>query len=230
MSNKLVLGIIIAVIIVGVSLLIFGSGSLVLVKQVDAPVEDVPTSKIMNNETEETETPSIQNGLYALDTESSSLEWSAERIVGGSHEGKVLITKGEITAADGGISAGSFTVNMSTISESAENQQFLSHIRSDDFFSVEEFPASEFTITTVEKSGSQFTVRGDLTIKGKTNSVSFPASVSVQNGNLRVTANFSIDRTLWGVNFGSGTVFQQIGDKAIRDEIEFRLSLLLVKS
>jgi polyisoprenoid-binding protein YceI len=101
-------------------------------------------------------------------------------------------------------------------------------LRSDDFFSVKNHPTSTFTITSIA-AGSQagvFNVKGNLTIKGISKPLEFPATILVQNGTLRATADITVDRTEFDIRYGSKKFFESIGDKAIYDE--FTLSLQLV--
>lgn len=168
---------------------------------------------------------------YELDTDASVLGWHAERIVGNSHEGTVPISSGSMRLERGVATEGGFVVDMTGITESNDTQMFLKHIASDDFFSVADHPTAAFSITrAVPTSGDgnvvNYDVTGDLTIRGITNEVTFPANaVIVDEETLDVTANFQIDRTRWEINYDSGSIFLQLGDKAIRDEITFDLDL-----
>jgi polyisoprenoid-binding protein YceI len=169
--------------------------------------------------------------IYNLDTERSTLDWTASKIVSTTHTGKVALKSGIIQKGENNFLGGSFVIDMTKITESKDNEQFLGHIRSDDFFAIEKFPESRFEITSIENvEGNTYKVAGDLTIKDKTNTIDFSATLEDDENELKVSAEFNIDRTRWGVNFDSGTVFQQLGDKAIKDEIEYKLNLILTRS
>ncbi|HAT65925.1 MAG TPA: lipid-binding protein, partial [Flavobacteriaceae bacterium] len=74
-------------------------------------------------------------------------------------------------------------------------------------------------------------VSGNLTIKDKTHNISFPATISMEGNVLKLTSEtFTIDRTQWGVNFGSKTVFDNLGEKFISDDIELTVNLVANKS
>ena len=135
--------------------------------------------------------------------------------------------RGEIGLSNGEFVSGDFTVDMTKIDESNNNERFLGHIRSADFFDIETYPTSEFRITDIQKAGDSFVVTGDLTIKDTTNEISFPASAELSESGLSAQADFEIDRTRWGIIYDSGNFIKDIGDHAIEDEVHFTLDLTL---
>lgn len=229
-----------AVVILGAGALIFWSGGLGLVKKVDAPKDaksgDTQTGEVsLGDETRGDETSmadttaafNLADGVYELDAAKSDLRWAAERIVGNSHQGAVTIKDGRVVLASGAVAEGHFTIDMSAITESKDNQKFLGHIKSDDFFAVDKFPTAKFNLKSIQPiAGNSYAVIGDLTIRDKANEITFEATISDVPDGLRATANFAIDRTKWGINYDSGSIFQQLGDKAIRDEIQLELGLI----
>src|SRR5262249_49361653 len=97
------------------------------------------------------------------------------------------------------------------------------------FFGVEKFPVSTFKITQVKAlKGDQVEITGDLTIKGKTQPITFPATVSVKNGKATAEGKLMVDRTKYDVRFGSGKFFDvgTLGDKVINDEFELQLKIV----
>ena len=100
-----------------------------------------------------------------------------------------------------------------------------------DFFNVTAYPFSTFQITEVATVEGKTMVSGNLTIKDKTHNISFPATISMEGNVLKLTSEtFTIDRTQWGVNFGSKTVFDNLGEKFISDDIELTVNLVANKS
>ena len=166
--------------------------------------------------------------VYQIDTEASTLSWQAERLTGSGHTGLAPIVGGMIIQDDEEFIGGEFIILIDEITESKSNDRFLGHVKSDDFFNTEEFPTATLEITDVvvsEDAPDSYEVTGDLTIKGQTNEVIFPANISVNDGDLTASASFEIDRTLWGITFESASLFKELGDKAIKDEIQFEVSL-----
>lgn len=168
--------------------------------------------------------------ILILDTDLSTLKWSAERIIGNSHTGNVGVTSGELYKKDGMYVGGDFVIDMTTITESNDNQRFLGHIASEDFFDVANYPEASIVLTSITVvEGNTYEIVADLTILGQTHEVRFSATLADAKGQVLVNSSFGIDRTKWGITYDSGTLFQQLGDKAIKDEIPFELNLVFNK-
>ena len=87
------------------------------------------------------------------------------------------------------------------------------HLKSEDFFSVEKFKTSSLKFTNVTSTGDNtYNVTADITIKGKTESISFPATVSVDGAKLKATAKLTIDRSKFDVRYGSSSFFDDLGE------------------
>lgn len=223
-SKALIAGIIVLVVLAG--------GFLYYSQQATAPMEevqDVSNDTSMLAEDQPVVEMVVDGDVYTVDTAASSLKWHAERIVGNAHDGTVPIVDGQVVVKDDQFVSGQFTVSVVDLTEEANNERFITHVKSDDFFSVDQYPTSQMVITQVEATdeADMFTVTGDLTIKGVTNSVNFPAKIVRDGDNIRATADFTIDRTQWGIVYDSGTILSELGDRAIRDEIEYSLVLVV---
>jgi polyisoprenoid-binding protein YceI len=111
------------------------------------------------------------------------------------------------------------------------NEKLVGHLKSDDFFSVEKNPTATFVITSVaplkgDACGNNATITGDLTIKGKTNPLSFPAKVGVKNGMAAASGTATIDRTKYDIRYRSKSFFESIGDKAIDDTFTLTFNVI----
>jgi polyisoprenoid-binding protein YceI len=113
------------------------------------------------------------------------------------------------------------------------NAKLIGHLKSDDFFSVDQFKTATLKVSKAEiyqgkdkKAGYTHTISGELTIKGITQKVSFPAKVTLKGDRLEAVADIVIDRTLWNVRYGSGSFFDNLGDNMIYNDIEFKLNLI----
>ena len=110
------------------------------------------------------------------------------------------------------------------------NDKLVGHLKSDDFFGVETHPTATFVLKSAEKkSGNEYTVKGDLTIKGITKSIEFPATVKVSGNTLEASAEVVIDRSKFDVKYGSGSFFDGLGDKMIYDDFTLDISLVATK-
>lgn len=180
--------------------------------------------------------PEVTNATYTVNTAESTLGWKGAK-VGGSHEGVISISEGSVSTEGGMITAGNFTVDMATMTETTEDsamgQQLVGHLMSADFFKVDSFPTATFEITESsmsEAGDGTCTIGGNLTIIGETRNINFPATVSMDGDNMTATAEFTIDRTQWGIVYGSATaIVDMAADKAIEDNITFNVSLVATK-
>jgi polyisoprenoid-binding protein YceI len=173
---------------------------------------------------------------YNLITSESFLQWRGTKPAG-EHSGSVDIKEGTINLDNGIISGGSFTIDLKTIeNEDVENSEMntklVNHLKSEDFFHVDEYPNAKFELVSVNQdSGNSeitnaYNITGNLTIKGITKSIIIPAQVDMKDGYvIASTEEFSIDRTLWNVNYQSQKIFAGLKDKYINDEINLKLEL-----
>ena len=174
--------------------------------------------------------PLFAQKSYKVDSEASSLEWVGKKVTG-QHNGTIGIKSGTVNFGSGKLD-GSFIIDMTSINvldlEGEYKQKLEGHLASDDFFSVADNPTASFKITkAVDKENGKFEVTGNLTIKGITNSITFPATVKESSsGTLKANADITIDRTKWSVKYGSGSFFDGLGDKMIYDDIELTLELV----
>ena len=171
---------------------------------------------------------SIKDDIYIVDVERSTIEWSAKK-VGGGHTGTVKIADGTLVYGGKALKSGNFQMNMSSIT--SDNARVTTHLKSNDFFSAEKNPMSKFEITKVTSAGAdRVNITGNLSIKGFTHPITFPASVKQQKGVLvAVASGIRVDRTKYDIKFRSKTFFGDIGDKAIDDEFELSINLTAKK-
>ncbi len=161
----------------------------------------------------------------AVDTKESKIHWLAKKVTG-QHEGFISISSGSLSVDKSKVVGGSFTIDMKSIvctdiTNEEYNKKFISHITTGDFFEVEKFPTTTFKITKV--AGSNIT--GDLTLHGVTKTITFPAKITVAGGKVTATASIPVDRTEFGVKYGSKKFFESIGDKAIDDVFTLDITL-----
>lgn len=171
------------------------------------------------------------DGEYILNTQASTVEWVGKK-VGGQHNGTVDVQSGNFTVVNG-IGNGEFVLDMTTINtldlEGAGKERMDGHLKNEDFFHVEAFPTATFVLKDIEvTTQGPVGVVGDLTIKGITNPVAFMAEFSQAGEQTMVMADFSLDRTLWDIRYGSLKFFSDIADSAIDDMMSFSLDLVFV--
>lgn len=148
----------------------------------------------------------------------STINWTGKKI-GGSHTGEIKIKEGYFEVKNEVVVGGKVVIDMNSITnkdlkDEGSKQKLIGHLKSNDFFGVEKYPTSNFTITKPSKFvNGKASLNGTLTIKGKTEPTTF---VVVKKGAL-YTTQLKIDRSKFDVRYGSKSFFNNIGDKAIDD-------------
>lgn len=155
-----------------------------------------------------------------IKVENSKVVWKGYKVTG-SHEGLISIKSGYLNFNEEKLTGGEFTIDMATITntdlEGEYKGKLEGHLKSDDFFGVEKFPTAALIFTNVKSTGkNSYQVTGDLTIKGKTESVIFNLPVYGNKAN----ASLKIDRSKFDVRYGSTSFFDGLKDKAIYDEFD----------
>jgi polyisoprenoid-binding protein YceI len=158
-------------------------------------------------------------------TDESTVMWKAYKVTG-SHSGTVQLTAGSLNFDGNTLVGGTFTVDMtsliSTDLEGGSKEKLEGHLKSDDFFGVENHPSSTLVFTEVKATGkNSYEVTGDLTIKGITKPVTFDLSIYGS----KATASVKVDRAEYNVRYGSGSFFDNLGDKTIYDEFDLVVDL-----
>jgi len=155
----------------------------------------------------------------------SAIQWTGKKITG-QHSGTLNFESGFLTFEGDELIGGTFIVNMTSLSvtdlETGKGKEKLEgHLGSDDFFGIKNYPKATLVIKETTKIDRGYNAKGDLTIKGKTNPIAFDLSI---NGNTASTT-LIIDRTTYDIKYGSGSFFDNLGDKAIDDQFELRVDL-----
>lgn len=187
---------------------------------------------------------------FKVDTATSKINWIATKVTA-YHTGTITIKSGELNVADSTLTGGNFVLDMNSIlvsgpsgSDAGMNAKLNGHLKSADFFDVEKNPEATFVITDVkpftgtvkdttdprQESISRYkvtnptnTVSGNLTIKGITKNISFPARITVSPGSVNAIAKFNIDRTQWNI------VYPGKPDDLIRNDIHLGIELKATK-
>jgi polyisoprenoid-binding protein YceI len=177
---------------------------------------------------------------YLLVKDKSELHWRGTKPAG-QHIGTVDFAEGYLTLDGNKITGGSFTIDLNTIvNTDLENEdmnaRLVGHLKSADFFDVSNFPYAKFEIASIEPFQSEtespngfkasHLVSGNLSIKGITKNITFPVLINLSDDTVvAFSEEFSIDRTLWNVNFKSKSVFAEFKDDFIGDLINIKLKM-----
>jgi polyisoprenoid-binding protein YceI len=173
---------------------------------------------------------------YEVDNDASKVYWTGKKITGSSHTGYLYIEKGEVMVENDKVTGAMINMDLNSIvctdlENESYNKKLVGHLKSDDFFSVEKFPTARFEISSIKPSASgNYDVEGKLTMKGETHTISFPAVVDMVNGKVSAKGTALIDRTKWGIKYGSGSFFKGLGDNMINDEFEIKFEILATEN
>lgn len=187
-----------------------------------------------------------QGHVLNVDTSVSKVLWTGSKLIGSAHSGFAPIAEGQVSVAGDQVSGGKIVIDLKglqpTDQDAESNGKLKAHLSSSDFFSVDSFPTATFEITKVEKGAEQSvnatpdsgkdakaagiksntTITGNMTIKGIAKSITFPAEIHADSSSVSFTAAFAIDRTNWGITYGSEN---SIRDKIISKNIDFQINI-----
>jgi polyisoprenoid-binding protein YceI len=177
---------------------------------------------------------------YRIDS-NSVVTWTGSKPTG-SHTGTFNLKEGSLLVKDNTVTGGSFIIDVASLTNKdlagdPENKGKLEgHLKSPDFFDVAKYPTAKFEITSVEPyvadsattavAGATHTIRGNLSLKDSTKNIAFPAKVVVDQASASASADFNIDRTVWGMNYkGPGNP----QDWFISKEVNIKIALTASK-
>lgn len=175
----------------------------------------------------------LTTGTWNVDPSHSNVGFTARHLMVTKVRGSFGSFGGTITVADDPLqSKVEATVEAASIDTSDDNRD--GHLKSPDFFDVENFPTWTFASTGITpKSGNEYTLVGDLTIKGVTKSVSFDlefdgvATDPWGNTKAGFTAETEISRKEFGLEWN---VALETGGVLVGDKVKIQLDIQAVKA
>jgi len=171
---------------------------------------------------------------YKADLTNSKITWIGKKITG-EHNGTIALASGDFVVDKDVLSKAKFEIDMNSIkdldlTDEGYKAKLEGHLKSDDFFGVEKFPKATFVIDKATKILKGITtIKGKLTIKGVTQTIEFKSVISNTPDGYKIWANVTVDRTKFGLKYGSGSFFDNLGDKTIYDEFYLSLNLMMKK-
>lgn len=206
------------------------AGSMMFVSCKEAPEAD----NAMTTDAQNVE--QVSGATYEANLSESKVEWIGTKPVG-RHHGTFVLKDGNLVVSGDDLKGGSFVIDIASVTpddQDAEgNAKLQGHLKSEDFFHVEKYPEGTFEITNVTEGvadkdnlvmkDATHTITGNLTLKGVTKSITFPAKVNMEGDKVTADANFNIDRTQWNIVYGND---ESLGDKFIRPEVNLQVHLV----
>ena len=168
---------------------------------------------------------------YRVVTNKSTLKWHGKKVTG-EHYGNISLKEGWMVMENDRLVGGKFIIDMTTITntdlaDAGYNQKLVGHLKSDDFFGVQKHPEAMLEITkSTAFSNDEALVDAMLTIKNITHPISFKAN---RDGDF-YKAEIVVDRSKYDVRYGSGSFFDNLGDKMIYDDFTMTVNVLVKKT
>lgn len=178
----------------------------------------------------------VKATAYKVDPAKSTLKWTGKKVTG-EHFGKVTLKEGSFSVDGAKLVSGSFVADLNSLTvedltDKEFNGKLVGHLKSDDFFSVEKHPTASFVLTSAKATGAgKYDVTGNLTIKGITKPVTFPATVTVTGKGAEAAGTITVDRAKYDMKFRSKSFFdtKELGDKLIYDDFTIDVKLVAAK-
>lgn len=177
-----------------------------------ATVEEVPAQEVE-------QAPAATANSLSITPANSKVEFVGAKVTR-SHDGGFKDFGGKLELADP-VEQSQIDLTIQTASVFSDDPKLTKHLRSPDFFDVDKFPTATFKSTEIKKEGEGHVISGDLTLHGVTKRVSFPATVTVSDAEVKAMSEFSINRKDFGI------VYPGMPDDLIRDLVVIKLSLAL---
>lgn len=171
---------------------------------------------------------------YKVDPQTSKVTYVGKKVTG-QHTGNVTVKSGNLVVDGDKLSGGEVVVDMNSLTstdltDKDYNAKYVGHMKSPDFFNTEKFPESKLVIKSSKKTDKGLEVTGDLTMIGQTQPVTFTVTDWKKTDSMvSGKSNLTLNRTKWGLKYGSASFFKSIGDKAIHDEFTLAVDLTAKK-
>lgn len=157
-------------------------------------------------------TPVANATAFPFSGDKSSIGFEGYKVTG-AHTGGFAKFDGKFTVPGGDITKGQIELTIQMKDTFSDDPTLTTKLKSADFFDVEKFPTATFTSTSIAPTGDTFDVTGNLALHGVTKGVTFPAKITIDNGALTATAEFTINRNDWGISYPG------VADDLIRENV-----------
>ena len=166
---------------------------------------------------------------YQISAEHSKVEWIGEKVTG-SHSGFINLKEAFFLFEDDKLIGGEFEMDMNSLKcTDIENPEYAAklenHLKNDDFFATDKYPTSSFKITNVIFDSTSYMVTGNMIIREISQEITFPAKFHSHGKLFHANATVKVDRTKHDIKYGSGSFFDNLGDRMIYNEFTLKIQL-----
>jgi polyisoprenoid-binding protein YceI len=169
---------------------------------------------------------------------SGRINWTASKAIGSKHNGTISLSEGIFYVKDGRLVGTNAVIDMNSITveditDAGEKRDFVDHMKASDFFDTKKYPTATFELTDHLKNTNlpeyPSVMVGRFTLHGVSKELNIPAKAEVSGNTLKITTpGFAINRTDYGITFGSGVV-NTAKEKLIEDHISLNLEVVATK-
>lgn len=168
----------------------------------------------------------VKNELKKVNVKESKISWIGKKEIGSDHKGTINIESGALEFDKKKLVGGEIIVDMTSITvtdlEGDYKYKLEGHLNADDFFDTAKFKTSKIVFTKVVAKDGVYNITGDITIKGITESIVFDLHIHDNTA----STTLHIDRTKFGIKYGSSSFFDGLKDKAIKNKFELNVKLV----
>ncbi|MCY7374847.1 MAG: YceI family protein [Pyrinomonadaceae bacterium] len=191
--------------------------------QTTAPATNTATNSTGGTMSNTTATTMETKGTaLPLTPENSKVEFVGSKVTG-KHDGGFKMFTGTIDLVNAKPEESKVSFDIDANSIYSDDEKLTGHLKSADFFDVEKYPKATFVSTKIvpdaAKGAGNYTVTGDFDLHGQKKSIVFPAKITVDDAQVAVESEFSINRKDFGIIYAGKT------DDLIRDDVVIKLNL-----
>lgn len=145
---------------------------------------------------------------YKLTGDNTKIEFTGTK-PDGKHSGSFPKLSGTFDVPDD-VTKAKISLKIEMDALESDDPKLTAHLKSPDFFETKKYPEARFVSKKIKSEKQDFIVTGDLTMHGKTKEISFPAKITNANGAAGLEAEFSINRSDWGISYGAGKIDEAV--------------------
>jgi len=166
----------------------------------------------------------LPTGTWILDPVHSTIGFELPYLAG--------TFRGHFTDVDAKLTAESLSGSARVASIDVKDENLVGHLQSPEFFDAERHPELTFASESIERTGDQLKVRGEITIRGTTKPVELvgtivdPMTDAFGRERVNVKLETSLDRTEFGLNWNMPL---PNGQPALQNEVTLVAELYFVR-
>jgi polyisoprenoid-binding protein YceI len=175
-----------------------------------------------------------QTQNWTCDALHSNVVFTVSHLVISEVQGSFKMFGGSMTTSKSDMSDAAISFSVNTASINTDNEKRDGHLRSDDFFNAEKFPAMTFKSTSMKKVGANtYKLMGNLTIRDVTKPVTFNVRYGgeAKNGGGKMARGFTAETTINRMDYNlKWNMLTEAGGAMVGKDVQIRCNLEMVKN